>query len=335
MNRTELHSYLVQQKLIPPNERVKISLLSGGYINSVFSVETKTGRFIVKIYQEKASSGFDLSAPKERALFEVRALQEMNHRGIDCVPKLLQFDNKNFIAILSHAPLNSKNYNTQLLNGKIDVDIPSLIGKFSAELHSKTLHDSQLRQAFKNNPGYLNLRYKASLELPMLRNNEIAAELKRTFEKNEKNKWCLIHADTTPKNVLVHNGAITILDFECATFGDPAHDVGITLAHYFMLAIGNPQQAQQYLSCADIFYSAYKNNIEFTLPKTFFSNMKNNAAAMMLGRIDGVIEFDYLKDKKELVRTMCKHILRQEFADLAHLISYLQRKTRLSNHFNF
>jgi len=125
--------------------------------------------------------------------------------------------------------------------------------------------------------------------------------------------------------VLVHNNAITVLDFECAIFGDPAHDVGITFAHYFMLAIGKPYWAKKYLACADAFFSAYKDNITFPLPAHFFTNVKNNAAAMMLGRVDGVIDFDYLKNRKVLVRKISKHILLMDFAELAPVILYLSR----------
>ena len=47
---------------------------------------------------------------------------------------------------------------------------------------------------------------------------------------------------------------------------------------------------------------------------------------MMLGRVDGVIDFDYLKNRKVLVRKISKHILLMDFAELAPVILYLSRK---------
>jgi len=112
MNKVKLKTYLIERKIIKAHEEAKITLLSGGYINNVFSVQTKNSKFIVKVYQEQASSGFQLGASKERAIYEIRALREMKKRGITCLPDVLFFDKTNYIAVLSHAPSDTENYNT-------------------------------------------------------------------------------------------------------------------------------------------------------------------------------------------------------------------------------
>src|SRR6185503_2499871 len=41
----------------------------------------------------------------------------------------------------------------------------------------------------------------------------------------------LVHGDFSPKNVLVREGRLILLDFEVIHFGDPAFDLGFSLTH--------------------------------------------------------------------------------------------------------
>ena len=42
---------------------------------------------------------------------------------------------------------------------------------------------------------------------------------------------CFVHADFSPKNILVHSQGLTLVDFETAHAGDPAFDLGFFLSH--------------------------------------------------------------------------------------------------------
>src|SRR4029077_5777358 len=48
---------------------------------------------------------------------------------------------------------------------------------------------------------------------------------------------CFVHADFSPKNILVHAGGLTLVDFETAHAGDPAYDLGFFLSHLLLKAI--------------------------------------------------------------------------------------------------
>jgi 5-methylthioribose kinase len=45
-----------------------------------------------------------------------------------------------------------------------------------------------------------------------------------------------VHADFSPKNILVHRQGLTVVDFETAHAGDPAFDIGFFLSHLSLKA---------------------------------------------------------------------------------------------------
>ena len=47
----------------------------------------------------------------------------------------------------------------------------------------------------------------------------------------ENGQIALVHGDYSPKNVLLHEDRLVLLDYEVIHFGDPAFDIGFSLAH--------------------------------------------------------------------------------------------------------
>ena len=52
----------------------------------------------------------------------------------------------------------------------------------------------------------------------------------------------LVHGDFSPKNVLVYNRQLILLDHEVLHFGDPAFDIGFSLTHFLSKALHLPQK---------------------------------------------------------------------------------------------
>src|SRR3989344_305419 len=254
--------------------KVTLKRLSGGYINTVYRVNSKAQDYVIKIYHELAQKA-NIRASKERVAYEAHALNIIEKLVKESPTPHVIFNNKKIICMTA-APRNATNYNDDLLKGKINLLVPKLLAKFSAELHSSTYHNAALKKEFFHNPGYFDLRYKPSLETPAQKNPKIRQALQQVYKRNFINRICLIHADTTPKNVLVSGDEITVLDFEMAIYGDPAHDVGITLAHFILPGFKHKKKIKIYIQCARIFYSTYISEVTFPIPDNFLTNVKNN-----------------------------------------------------------
>ena len=67
----------------------------------------------------------------------------------------------------------------------------------------------------------------------------------------------LVHGDYSPKNILVHEGRLVLLDHEMIHFGDPEFDVGFSMAH--LLSKANHVKAAQLAlaAAAQYFWEVY------------------------------------------------------------------------------
>ncbi len=68
---------------------------------------------------------------------------------------------------------------------------------------------------------------------------------------------CLVLADFSPKNILVHARGLTLVDFETAHAGDPAFDLGFFLSHLLLKAVRAAPDHEPYLALTQSFRDAY------------------------------------------------------------------------------
>ena len=59
-----------------------------------------------------------------------------------------------------------------------------------------------------------------------------------------------MHGDYSPKNVLVHDGRLVLLDHEVIHFGDPGFDLGFSLTHLLSKAHHLPAERENFATAA-------------------------------------------------------------------------------------
>jgi aminoglycoside phosphotransferase (APT) family kinase protein len=67
----------------------------------------------------------------------------------------------------------------------------------------------------------------------------------------------LVHGDYSPKNILVHDGRLVLLDHEVIHFGDPAFDLGFSLTHFLSKAHHLPERRMAFAQAADRYWNRY------------------------------------------------------------------------------
>ncbi|MBS3137421.1 phosphotransferase [Candidatus Woesearchaeota archaeon] len=320
LNKSNIISYLRKRKIIAKNDNHKIKSLVGGNVNRLFLVQKKSSAFVIKQTTPEAVNFPGIEVSEERNKYEVGAIK-MIHKLLKQeakVPQLFFEDTKNNIFAMSLIPQEAVLYQTELMEGRFHFNIVSQLAKFTAELHSKTYKNPQLRKNFAKNPGY-KLR-EITTTTAFEKYPKLKKQFEETFNKNYKNRFCFIDADITPKNILIHNNTFTKVDFDACTYGDPAHELGIILAHFLLPAIVNSQWKKEYLRCAKLFYNAYIKHCAYPIPDKFFMNMKNYLALMMIGRIDSIFTFPWLKEKEHIVRKIAIEIFTRKYKDIDELL---------------
>lgn len=327
LTKKNIKQYLLEKKLIKRIDNPEITLLQGGNVNTIFRVKTQQKEFVVKQTleepQNKAVFLVPMTLDRRRGIYEIETMKLL-HSVMDDppIPKILFEDSENFIFVMTAVPSSAKLYQTELFEGKFHFDIAYALGKFTAELHSRTYCNKNVEVALSDSPGS-DLRgvtiIPAFDKFPYHKKQFIAA-----YKKNLSNRFCLVDADITQKNILLHEGTFTKLDFETAHYGDPALDVGIVLAHFLLPAFVYPQWREQYFYCAELFWHSYQKNCTFQLPKKFFENMKNYMAMMMLGRIDSNVVLPWLEGHHDEIRQCAVSIFTNDFKNIDVLLKFTE-----------
>jgi 5-methylthioribose kinase len=145
---------------------------------------------------------------------------------------------------------------------------------------------------------------------------------------------CFVHADFSPKNILVHARGLTLVDFETAHAGDPAYDLGFVLCHLLLKAARAASAATPAPDAAlmDAFLDAYRRPIA-ALPFDLAALDRRaaaHAAACALARIDGKSPVDYLDaPRQDAVRRFARTALLDRSVSCARLVPLLAQKMPL------
>jgi len=303
LDEQNLAEYLVGRGLFDRSDRVAVRTLSGGYINNVFRVEGAGRVYIVK-QSFGASQRTILRADIRRGLMEVAAMKAI--KGLlgakAPIPTILDDDPDNYVAVMTSAPDDAVLYDTELMAGRFHEGTGRRLGVYAARLHEATMEAPDIARDFRHNPGFA-LRDQ-SIRSAAAANPDLAPLIERMLRRNADEARVLVDADITPKNVLVHDGGITKLDFECAQWGHPAFDVGIVLAHFVLLGFARPASRAILLAEGRGCFEAYASIRDEARSGEFVSDVGCFAGVMMLGRADGDLVFDYLVAHRPALRTL-------------------------------
>jgi 5-methylthioribose kinase len=134
-----------------------------------------------------------------------------------------------------------------------------------------------------------------------------------------------VHADFSPKNILVHASGLTLVDFETAHAGDPAYDLGFVLSHLVLKGV----RAAPHLALTRVFHDAYLDRASSALDADLVRRACGHAAACALARVDGTSPVDYLDAPRQAaVRRFARAALRERPATWDEVLQFLAREMR-------
>lgn len=328
LHEQNVKQYLVEKKFLKKGESATITLLQGGNVNTILRVTTKTTAFVLKQTLEEPQNKKIFLKPlkfsMDRNYYEIKIMETIHALLSEPnVPTVLFTDAENFVIGMTAVPEDAKLHQQELFEGKFHFDVAYALGKFTAELHSKTWQNKEIEKLFSNSPG---LDIRAATIIPSFQKfPHHKKKFQEAFLKSRINTFCLVDADITQKNILLHDGTFTKLDFETVHLGDPALDVGIMIAHYFLPAFVYPQWKQEYLLCAALYWQGYQAALTFKMPKNFFINMKNYCAMMMIGRIDSDVVLPWLDGHHDEIRDVALGIFDTESKNIELLLSFVEK----------
>jgi len=308
-------AYLRDTGRVPEGRAVDARALGWGVSNIVMRVDIE-GQYpiVLKQARERLRTKMLWISRLERIWTEQAALEllaDLLPEG--AVPRVLFADAENYLFAMTCAPDDSAVWKERLLLGETDVAVARQAGTVLGAMHAGTVGHPALRGPLADTTVFDQLRIDPFYRTVARAHPDLAGSLERlTAETAAVPVPTFVHADFSPKNILVHGQGLTVVDFETAHAGDPAFDLGFFLSHLLLKAVRARPHELPYLGLIRAFWSAYRTRLGSALDADAGLSRRANAhtAACALARVDGKSPVDYLdNDAQDAVRHFARAAL--------------------------
>jgi 5-methylthioribose kinase len=293
-------------------ERAEAEVLSGGVSNQVLRITTSERRFVVKQSRPQLRTRDAWFSDLGRIWREQEVMQALHPYLPSVVPDVLHVDRANYVYAMSHAPLEATVWKADLLAGKIDVLLGEKVGQTLGRIHQVSAENAAAFAAFRDHNVFVQLRVDPFYRRVQERCPDVAAAIEPIVQDMLTIKEALCHGDYTPKNMLVHDGAFTLVDYETAHFGDPTMDLGLFMGHLTLKSI-RATAVRGIRDLASAFWRGYCQAVTFRPHDELNRRGVRHLGACLLARVDGTSPVDYLDEPKRMViRNLARTILFDE-----------------------
>jgi aminoglycoside phosphotransferase (APT) family kinase protein len=239
------------------------------------------------------------------------------------ITELLDEDTETHIIAMEAVPKPHTNWKTMLLAGDLRTEHVRQFAEILAAVHYSS---PELRELFQDKTFFETLRVE-----PYYRYlSHLAPEfLEPLIEETLATNASLVHGDFSPKNVLIHEGQMVLLDHEVAHYGDPAFDIGFAMAHFLSKAHHLPERREQFCDGAVEFwvrYSMDRRQRTIAYP-TFESRCVRHSLACLLARVRGRSPLEYLTTaERDRQAEIVLHIMRNPPSEIPSMIATFKKE---------
>jgi len=260
-NISELVDYLRVSGRIEPCETPHCRLLAGGVSSRTVLVDRSNGqKWVLKQALEKLRVEDDWFSPPDRILREaagMEALRRITPAG--SIPQLLFTDEEKYLLAMEYVPEPHENWKTVLLAGRVEPGHYEQFAKLLVSIHrGGTAREFQ--EAFEDRSFFESLRIEPYYLATAARVPAARAFLDALVEETRARRLTLVHGDYSAKNILIRQDRLVLLDHEVIHFGDPAFDMGFSMA-LFLSGAHHVKYARTALAGgADYYWKVYSQS---------------------------------------------------------------------------
>lgn len=301
--------YLRRMQRIPAEGAVAILPLAWGVSNCVLRIEPESAPpFVLKQSRSRLRTVDPWFSRLDRIFREAEVLRWLSARlppGV--VPQPLFEDRENFVLAMEAIRPDHVVWKQLLLEGQVDLDLARQLGELLGTIHAESAAMRDELAGWRDREVFEELRIEPFYRRLITRHPEVAPALERLIAETFDCAICLVHADFSPKNILIHPDGFSLVDFETAHLGDPAFDLGFFLSHLLLKAVHRHPDSGPLLDVARAALEGWRQRVrdtEQTAPELSARGAAHTAACL-LARIDGASPVDYLvndEPRKEFVR---------------------------------
>ena len=259
-----LLAYLRQGGHIAPDEMPALETLAGGVSSRAVRVTRPSGEaWVLKQSLARLRVRVEWYSDPRRVHNEAMALRWLRQLAPPgAVPGLIFEDHAQHLLAMHAVPQPHANWKTLLLSGGLAERHVLAFGRLLGAIHRQSSERlAELRPDFPKRDFFESLRLEPYYRYTAAQLPAAAEFLNALIEDTLAQRLALVHGDYSPKNILVYDDQLILLDHEVAHLGDPAFDLGFSLTHLLSKAHHLPAQRATFGQAAEAYWAAYAQEL--------------------------------------------------------------------------
>jgi hypothetical protein len=169
-------------------------------------------------------------------------------------------------------------------------------GRLLATIQREAWHRlNELVPAFSGCTFFESLRIEPYYRYTASQVPEAAAFIHALIVETVTRHITFVHGDYSPKNILVYQDHLVLLDYEIAHIGDPAFDVGFSMTHLLSKAHHLPQQRADFAHAANVYWQTYHDALgDLPWRGEIEPRAVRHTLACLLARVAGRSPLEYM-----------------------------------------
>lgn len=338
-NHESLLNYLRKSGRIATGESPRFTTLAGGVSNRTVLLERESGEsWVLKQALAKLRVKVDWFSDPVRIEREALGLTHLSKLAPPgTITPLIFEDPAHHLLAMQAVPQPHDNLKTLYLSGTLPretiVAHAATLGGLLGWIHRESGKQNRtLAKIFDDRTFFESLRVEPYYLFTATEQPRSKPFYDRLVEMTRQRRFTLVHGDFSPKNILVREGKLVLLDHEVIHWGDPAFDLGFMFAHLLSKAHHVSAQRDIFFDAARAFWNVYgKQTRSVGWNKDLAVHAARHTLGCLLARVDGRSPLEYLtpaeRDRqREIVLNLMQRFLLAWPAPVTELIDEYAKK---------
>ena len=326
--------YLVSLGISDCSDVLDVEMLGWGISNTLVKVTTRKANFVLKQSLPQLRVDNEWLADRDRIYREKSCIETLSEIfGNNTIPRVYGCDIDNFLFVMSCGPNPGINWKESLLSGRVDPSLAYEAGRILSKIHDFSFDNENIASQFIEDKVFRQLRIDPYYYFTAKQHPDLANLIIDAASTLLNTKSVLVHGDYSPKNFIVGNQGLFLLDFEVVHYGHPLFDIAFMLNHLFLKSIHNPLAMSSYIHSIHECVRGYEESTDIksvreSLNLLHSDELIKQIGCLMLARIDGKSPVEYLvaPTTQAVVRDIAKSIICGQCSDLSSLIDLIRDK---------
>jgi aminoglycoside phosphotransferase (APT) family kinase protein len=304
MSSSDLLPNLRAAGLIAADEQPEVVPLKGGVSSDISLVRARDRRFVVKRALAKLKVKDDWFADPNRTRYEQAWFDYVARFAPTAVPRLLHRAGDWFA--MEYLDAGFVLWKDELLAGRTVKAHAAAAGSLLGSVHRVSWQEPEAKMTFATGANFHDLRIAPYLVTAGQRLPQWREHFEAEADRLGRTELALVHGDYSPKNLVVGEGRLVVLDAEVAWFGDPVFDVAFLLTHLHLKALFHASRTavrREVLALVPAFWRGYGAALESRATVELEARTVRLLQLLLLARVHGKSPVEYLTPPQQALVT--------------------------------